>query len=127
MSEGVQESLCSIFNPFECEFSTSYESALQDGIAALQAQLVDDDKVYIHDFFKCHKNEPLLAVRGMPRSSTSAVICGRPRPLVQRDQTDGKIAGGESYVGTWKQFDEAHLFALGLGRFLQRGGENGMW
>merc|ERR1712130_16438 len=44
MSEGVQESLCSIFNPFECEFSTSYESALQDGIAALQAQLVDDDK-----------------------------------------------------------------------------------
>ena len=45
MSEGVQESLCSIFNPFECDFTAPYESAIQNGIAALQAQLVDDDKV----------------------------------------------------------------------------------
>ena len=40
----IQNDLCSIFREFPVDFSPEYEKAISNTIAALQAQLVDDDQ-----------------------------------------------------------------------------------
>ena len=40
----IQNDLCSIFGELPVEFSPEYEKAISNTIAALQAQLVDDDQ-----------------------------------------------------------------------------------
>ena len=44
MSEKIQESLCAVFKEYENTFTPAYETAITAGMAALQAQLIDDDE-----------------------------------------------------------------------------------
>jgi len=44
MTEGIQEAICLIFKNYPCDISSPYETALLNGMKALEGQLVDDDK-----------------------------------------------------------------------------------